>query len=87
MTGQWEHRNKHQHRPMSLDDIRYRGGRMSYPSRRMTAPEWVLPDYLEEAREIFAAAEREEPEGEVLNLTAGFERLRWFPLPVEKEGA
>lgn len=69
---------------MSLLDLRYRHGHLSYPARRMTAPEWVLPDYLEEAREIFAAIQNKTPQIiEEPELSEGFQKLRWFILPKE----
>ena len=84
MSGQWIHKNKRTDRVMSLKELRYRGGRMSYPSRKMTAPEWVLPDYLEEARDVFAEYEQEQGEKDnVIHLTETFEKLRWFVLPFE----
>lgn len=84
MSGQWVHKDKRSDRVMSLRELRYRGGRMSYPSRKMTAPEWVLPDYLEEARIVFAEHEQEKKETDnVIHLTETFEQLRWFVLPFE----
>ena len=84
MSGQWIHREKLSHNVMSLKDLRYRGGKMSYPSRRMTAPEWVLPDYLEEAEIILQAIpEKQENVEDDIVLSANFEKLRWFLLPIE----
>ena len=72
---------------MRLDDIRYLGGRMSYPSRKMTAPEWILPDYLEEARKILDAAEGVRAEDvSKPEFTRNFEQLRWFPLSIDLVG-
>ena len=57
---------------------------MSYPSRKMTAPEWVLPDYLKEAQEVFDEFEEDSvEETNVIQLTETFEHLRWFVLPFE----
>ena len=87
MTGQWTHKNGRKTTTMRLDDIRYLGGRMSYPSRKMTAPEWILPDYLEEARKILDAAEGVRAEDvSKPELTRNFEQLRWFPLSIDLVG-
>ncbi len=82
-TGEWEHRHGHPAPPMGLGDVTYRSGKMEYRSRRATDPESALADYLVEAQQIFEQAEQ----GEHVQLpdmaapSAGFERLRWFPLP------
>ncbi|MAA77737.1 MAG: aminotransferase [Deltaproteobacteria bacterium] len=84
MSGQWVHQDKLSVRVMSLRDVRYRSGRMSYPSRKMTAPEWVLPDYLKEAQEVFDEFEDDNVDKtNVIQLTETFEHLRWFVLPFE----
>ena len=70
---------------MSLRDLTYRGGQLEYPRHQHTTPEWVLPRYLEEAREILREA-GEHPEGVTAlrpKLSKDFESLRWFPLPGE----
>jgi hypothetical protein len=87
MTGQWVHKDKFSFKTMSLKELRYQGGRMSYPSRKMTAPEWVLPDYLKEAQQRFdsipdhtaGSIQKLETQG----ITEAFEKLRWFILPLE----
>ena len=84
MSGQWIHQDKLSNRVMSLRDVRYRNGRINYPSRKMTAPEWVLPDYLKEAQEVFGQLDEEDvDETNVIQLTETFEHLRWFILPFE----
>ena len=40
--------------PMSLRDVSYTGGRMTFPSHRRTEPESRLAEYLDEARRIMA---------------------------------
>lgn len=85
MTGQWRHRSSRPEPAMSLRDLTYRGGQLEYPRHQHTTPEWVLPRYLEEAKEILKAA-GEEPMGVTTlqpKLSADFEELRWFPLPGE----
>ena len=50
----------------------------------MTAPEWVLPDYLKEAQEVFGQFDEEDVDKtNVIQLTETFEHLRWFILPFE----
>lgn len=84
MSGQWRHKLKTQQSVMKLSDIRYRRGRMSYPSRKLTAPEWILPEYLEAARATFdAVSESPRPEIAPKPQSESFEQLRWFPLPFE----
>jgi selenocysteine lyase/cysteine desulfurase len=79
-SGLWWHRHGRPEPALSLRTLSYRGGRPSYPSRHVTAPEWVLPEYLEQARAVLAAAGPERS-FEDPNLNADFELLRWFPLP------
>ena len=60
---------------------------MSYPARRMTAPEWILPDYLVEASRILETARgninEAQRQAESPELNESFQRLRWFVLPTE----
>ena len=60
---------------------RHRNGDPLPADRRATAPESVLPGYLEEARRILrevVPVRAEDPP-----LSRSFERIRWFPLPGE----
>jgi len=81
--GIWRHRRGGQGRVMSLDDLSYAAGRLCYPSRHATEPESALAGYLDEARRILAAAGSRDDDLPDPELTAGFESLRWFPLPGE----
>ncbi len=81
MSGRWQHRDGVPEPSMRLADVSYRGGRMEYPRRQFTAPRWVLPDYLAEARRRFDEA-RPKPCARP-ELSADFQQLRWFPLPHE----
>jgi selenocysteine lyase/cysteine desulfurase len=84
LSGQWRHRKGAPEPAMSLQAIRYRCGRPSYSSRHITAPEWVLPEYIEVAKRLFAEApERLAPDVVDPTLSTDFESLRWFPLPGE----
>ncbi|MCP3960986.1 MAG: aminotransferase class V-fold PLP-dependent enzyme [bacterium] len=88
VTAQWRHWRGHPDPPMGLDDVTYRSGRMEYRSRRATEPESAIEGYFEEARRTLAVAEGEADPQPVPfeSPSAGFERLRWFPLPEEIEG-
>ena len=84
MSGQWSHKLKTKQSVMRLSDIRYRRGRMSYPSRKLTAPEWILPEYLDAAWAVFEAASTRPPSSITPKpQSQSFEELRWFPLPFE----
>ena len=84
MAGQWKHRYAERKANMSLFDLRYRHGHLSYPAKRMTAPEWVLPNYIEEAKVLLDSvdADRQKDVAEV-ELSEDFQKLRWFTLPKE----
>ncbi len=82
-TGLWRHRDGPAEAPLSLHDISYDGGVMSYPRHRHTAGEERLAGYLVEAGQIFENAEADHPVGEHVELGPGFEELRWFPIPEE----
>ena len=85
-TGMWRHVSGSPEAPMSLHDIRYEAGGLSYPAHRHRAPEGRLADYLEEAERILAdpaAALGAPPEAETLDVDEDFESLRWFWLPEE----
>jgi len=82
-TGLWRHHGQGRvGGGMRLEDISYASGAMVYRSHRLTAPEAVVDDYLDEARQIIGDAERglcredgRQP------LEPRLEGLRWFPLP------
>ena len=69
--------------PLSLDDVRYDTGRMSYASHRHHAPEARLAGYLAEARQRLSGPPSTEWPAVDPQLDADFEALRWFPLPSE----
>ena len=70
---------------LRLGEVSYRTGKMEYRSRHATEPEWALPGYLDEAKQIIAAAGEEFRTLTVTDpdRTRDFEQLRWFPLPSE----
>jgi selenocysteine lyase/cysteine desulfurase len=82
-TGLWRHAGGTAEPPMSLRDVRFDDGGMTWPSHRRTAPESELAGYLTEARRLLAdpAPPALPPEAPVVD--ADFETLRWFPLPAE----
>lgn len=81
-SGCWTHRDGRLPPPMSLDEVSYAGGHVTWPARRQQVPDAALEDVLAEgARLLRAGAEpvREVPPP----LPAEVEALRWFPLPGE----
>ena len=81
MSGRWQHRSGVPQASMKLADLSYRGGRLEYPRRALSAPRWVLPDYLVEARRLMDAAGAQDCVSPA--LSDDFQKLRWFPLPHE----
>ena len=88
ITGLWRHRDGRPEPTTTLRDISYEDGTMEYSSHHAREPERVLCRYLDEARRVVQAIERD-PVGlahgplkpPILDLE--FEKLRWFPLPIE----
>ena len=67
---------------MSLHDIRYINGKMAYYSKRtMGLLEWVLEEYIQEAKELFEKPRHRRSFRQNNQLPTSFERLRWFHLP------
>ena len=82
-TGLWRHRDGTPEPPLSLHDIRYRDGVMTWPSHRHHEPESRLSEYVTEALRIVALPPRvltvpTIPPG---GVGPDFEALRWFLLP------
>ncbi|MCB2224120.1 MAG: aminotransferase class V-fold PLP-dependent enzyme [Actinobacteria bacterium] len=84
VTGLWHHRDGPAEPRLSLFDIRYGPDGMQWPRERTTGGVEHLADYLQQAREIFAAAEPATGELPDLDVGPDFEHLRWFPLPQER---
>lgn len=82
VTGMWRHRGGVVTPPLSLHDVSYAGGRVSMPSNRATGGEELLAEQLRDGAEILAAAEGPDLAGHPANVSADFEHLRWFDLPV-----
>ncbi len=82
-TGLWRHAGGTAEPPLSLRDVRFADGGMTWPSHRRTAPESALAGYLAEARRLLADPAPPTIAPEALVVDADFETLRWFPLPAE----
>jgi len=83
-TGLWDHRDWVHRAAMSLDDIRWRAGRPTFPHTHTLADEGALDGYLASARRLFASIDATSSTLEMADeLGLEFERLRWFPLPGE----
>ncbi len=82
-TGLWRHRAGTPEPPLSLRDIAYPGGVMTWPSHRHHEPESRLAAYLDEARAILARPLRALGSPTIAPGAVGrdFEDLRWFLLP------
>jgi selenocysteine lyase/cysteine desulfurase len=85
-TGRWTHRAGPVGPAMSLRDVRYEGGRVAWPHRRIQVPDTELVSVLDEARRILAAAGPHPDDAVHVALPAQAEALRWFPLPGEPVG-
>jgi selenocysteine lyase/cysteine desulfurase len=81
-TGMWRHHAGPVEPPLRLGQVTYAAdGTMTYPHHDEPVPESALGGYLDEAREIFAAAGSAERDGPVGQVSDDFEHLRWFELP------
>ncbi|GAA0996573.1 hypothetical protein GCM10009551_063120 [Nocardiopsis tropica] len=81
-TGLWRHRRGAVEPLVRLTDVSYdEQGRMSYPQHDDRAPESALAGYLAEAQAVFAVASP--VEAAPAELSADFDHLRWFDLPVD----
>ncbi len=83
-TGRWTHREGTLDPPMSLFDVRYRDGEVTWPHRRRQVPDVELSDVLDEARRILTAARPHPADVSQPPLPHDAEALRWFPLPGER---
>ncbi|MDX1657417.1 MAG: aminotransferase class V-fold PLP-dependent enzyme [Nitriliruptorales bacterium] len=85
-SGLWRHRDGLPEPPLSLHDVSYEHGEMSYPRRRRTAPDSDLDRYLDDAKAILTAPRDRPVPSPPAAHSADFESLRWFPLPGELVG-
>jgi selenocysteine lyase/cysteine desulfurase len=81
VSGLWRHSRAVEDPSVGLDELDR--------ATRSTAPESVLPGYLDRARRLIDELEADPPAPgpAPLRLPAAFERLRWFPLPAEAHDA
>lgn len=84
-TGLWRHRDGLTTPPMSLLDIAFGSGGMSYEDHRKRRDGTPLATYLEQAAVLMALTEAGEKPTPipVPETTGDFEHLRWFPYPSE----
>ena len=82
-TGLWRHAAGQAEPPLSLLDIDYRSGRMSYAAHRHREPVARLAAYLDEASTLLAGPPSAPLAAIDPELDLDFESLRWFPLPSE----
>ncbi len=82
-TGLWEHREGRGEAPLSLSDVDYSTGAMTFDHRPSRDADHVLSDYLAVARSILDDALPADPETSVEVFNEDFEHLRWFTLPHE----
>ena len=81
--AEWDLRFSAPEPPLSLGDISYDAGRMSYTAHRHREPASLLADYLAEAKAMLALPPRTDLPIDHPDLDPEFELLRWFPLPAE----
>ncbi|WP_308186278.1 aminotransferase class V-fold PLP-dependent enzyme [Streptomyces sp. MNU76] len=81
-TGQWHHRSGPTASPLRLTDLRFDAdGPIVAPApRHRRLGEEALAGQLEDARAVLAAQPAPVDDGPT-GLPAGFEHMRWFPLP------
>jgi selenocysteine lyase/cysteine desulfurase len=82
-SGLWRHRDGLPEPPLSLHDIRFDGGAMTWPAHRHREPESRLAAYLDDAHAILARPPRALSGPTIADGVVGedFEDLRWFLLP------
>jgi selenocysteine lyase/cysteine desulfurase len=88
-SGLWRHRAGTVEPPLRLAEVGYDSeGRLTYPHTRCAAPESILRDHLDDAREVLERAAQRPPhspeDGQPsAAVSDDFEALRWFDLPAE----
>ena len=85
LTALWTHRGGTAEPPLSLHDIDYSAGEMTYKARRHEFAGADLKRYLDAARNLLEQGAEVE-DAPPVDVTEDFESLRWFPLPSEQAG-
>jgi hypothetical protein len=81
-SGMWRHHLGPAEPPMRLSDVSYDAdGTMRYPHHPDRAGESELAGYVDQAREILAAAADLDLSQHAASVSADFDHLRWFDLP------
>ncbi len=87
-TGLWHHREADGRPPVSLHDVSYASGAMEFRSRHDFAPEGALAGQLDDARRLVASLPAELARTGAIEdpvLPDSYERMRWFPMPIEAQ--
>lgn len=80
-SGLWHHKRGDSGPAMSLREVSYAAGEMTFDNRRQTA-DINLKEHLDNARALFSDARQHPADAFVHPETnADFEHLRWFPYP------
>jgi selenocysteine lyase/cysteine desulfurase len=82
-TGRWSHRAGQIAPPMSLYDVCFDGGEVTWPRRRLQVEDAELDDVLAHARQLLLGPRLDVEPVAVVRLPPDAEALRWFPLPGE----
>jgi len=83
-SGLWHHRDRPRRAPLTLAGFPYAEG-SGHGLLRLSADESLLAGHLQEAGRIVSEVEAQPPAdvATAAEVSEGFERLRWFPLPHE----
>ena len=81
-SGLWRHRAGLVDPPLSLRDVSYASGRATMPRHDATGGEELLAEHLRDGARLLADAGGPDLSSHPGNVSADFEHLRWFDLPV-----
>ena len=82
VSGLWRHRGGLVEPPNRLADVRFADEGVSFPPGGTTGGEELLAQHLADAAAVLAAASEPDLGDHPANVSADFEHLRWFDLPV-----
>ena len=85
MTALWTHTSGGGSVPLSLNDIRFTPTGVEHPEHRRTEGEDALERYLTDGEHVLTSAAGSAEPVDQPDVTADFERLRWFHLPDEMQ--